>query len=1025
MKILHLTCRFFAVLAFSWFCSVSTFAQDQQIESSFRRVSPQEAQRLEAVLASPVPQGASTEMLDKHFVEKESAAQLLGERTKREDTLRVWAATSRSWIPRLNLAFAHQYRQEYALTNQWMREACDLASNNWSKSYCTATFAEMLAQQYQTTAAEKVANDARALIATSEPTARLNWQLVLLARAKYRLSMTTSTLQRNAGQWEKALASAKDAEKDARRGVQAAVNDSKPNKLSTAVDISDATGRITAILRDMGQFNEAELSLASHLRLARELELPALQRQAIYESAANLRYVEREFSAAEKLVRSADQMSADMGYDALHPWRIAKSRLLMMALGGQKRWVDAATELSRIDALATLPTQQARVKMGYERGLVYLHTGRAAEAAPLFQSIAQYNRKTFGDAHMFTANALGLQGAALWRGGKEQDKPQALALLKQSMRDQQLPVNADFSENHGLRKEIRTLIFSAYLEAVATTPGENGADALGIADWVRGGVVQGALADAAVRSAAADPGLADLVRQDQDAKNEVAALRSYLSGEAGGFASPLPEIATKMRERIALVEQARSLLHAKIKLQFPDYDRLVRPIAPTAADVSKGLEADEALIMLLPTDDAVYVWATSADTTPVFARVAIRQDDLNKAVAALRQTLQIVKTKEGKRLPNFNADLSYKLYHQLLNPVSKAWTNKTRLVVAAGGALGQIPFGLLLTEPGRGAASGPPPQWPWLIKQLSITHVPSVTAWLATKQFAKSQAAPEVLMAWGDPIFSLNASAAKPEPSRAVVNSVAGTAQDDVWVRDLEINRQDRDSALDLETDSPAGSTDAAQAAMRARPAYGDVLSRLVDTAAELREIARSLQANPETDLRLGLEATRDSVLQSNKSGELRRKRVVAFSTHGIKAGDIPGLNQPALALAVTSNTEKNWSSSLLVLQDVLGLKLNADWVVLSACNTAASDGLAEEALSGLARGFFYAGSRSLVVTHWSVESVSAKELMVATFDHYTRNPQAPKAESLRQAMLKVMNMPRYSHPFFWAPYALVGDGGR
>ena len=99
--------------------------------------------------------------------------------------------------------------------------------------------------------------------------------------------------------------------------------------------------------------------------------------------------------------------------------------------------------------------------------------------------------------------------------------------------------------------------------------------------------------------------------------------------------------------------------------------------------------------------------------------------------------------------------------------------------------------------------------------------------------------------------------------------------------------------------------------------------------------------------------------------------------------------------------------------------------MVLSACNTAAADGKAEEALSGLARGFFYAGSRSLLVTHWAVESESAKALTTATFAHYSANPNAPKAESLKQAMLKVMAMPQYGHPAYWAPYALVGDGGR
>lgn len=115
----------------------------------------------------------------------------------------------------------------------------------------------------------------------------------------------------------------------------------------------------------------------------------------------------------------------------------------------------------------------------------------------------------------------------------------------------------------------------------------------------------------------------------------------------------------------------------------------------------------------------------------------------------------------------------------------------------------------------------------------------------------------------------------------------------------------------------------------------------------------------------------------------------------------------------------------LTKLEDVLSLKLNADWVVLSACNTAAADVKEDEALSGLARGFFYAGSRSLLVTHWAVESDSARLLTTATFEHYTQHPEAAKAESLRQAMLKLMANPAYAHPAYWAPFALVGDGGR
>lgn len=146
------------------------------------------------------------------------------------------------------------------------------------------------------------------------------------------------------------------------------------------------------------------------------------------------------------------------------------------------------------------------------------------------------------------------------------------------------------------------------------------------------------------------------------------------------------------------------------------------------------------------------------------------------------------------------------------------------------------------------------------------------------------------------------------------------------------------------------------------------------------------------------------------------------FATHGLLAGDLPNLNQPALAMAATNNPAE---SPLLTLEDVLSLKLNADWVVLSACNTAGADGRAEEAMSGLARGFFFAGSRSLLVTHWSVESESAMHLTTHTFSAYTKNPAMRRSEALRQAMLRTMSLPRFAHPAYWAPYALVGEGGR
>jgi len=293
-----------------------------------------------------------------------------------------------------------------------------------------------------------------------------------------------------------------------------------------------------------------------------------------------------------------------------------------------------------------------------------------------------------------------------------------------------------------------------------------------------------------------------------------------------------------------------------------------------------------------------------------------------------------------------------------------------------------------------------------LIRQVSIVQVPSLSSWQALKSLARAPSASQPFAGWADPVFDL-------QSAQAPVAPVAGT-------RRVTFTRAVAAAAAPATGDGAdiviSGNASAVKYA---------TIPTLPDTRDELLSIAAALKANPGQDLLMGARATRESVLTASRSGALLNKRVLAFATHGLMAGDLPSLMQPALALAATGREDQEPLSALLTLEDVLTLKLNADWVVLSACNSAAEDGRGDEVLSGLARGFFYAGSRSLLVTHWSVESESARLLTTETFNHYTANPGAPKAESLRQAMLKVMSQPQYQHPAFWAPYSLVGDGGR
>jgi CHAT domain-containing protein len=203
-------------------------------------------------------------------------------------------------------------------------------------------------------------------------------------------------------------------------------------------------------------------------------------------------------------------------------------------------------------------------------------------------------------------------------------------------------------------------------------------------------------------------------------------------------------------------------------------------------------------------------------------------------------------------------------------------------------------------------------------------------------------------------------------------------------------------------------------------------LSRLEDTADEINSIAGVLKANPSTDIFLGKAASEKNVL----SGALDNYRIVMFATHGLLPGDLNGQTQPALALSAPEVTGNAGENGLLTTDKVLGLKLNADWVVLSACNTASGNGAGSEAVSGLGRAFFYAGARTLLVSNWPVETVSAKLLTTRLFEYQVANPRASRAEALRETMLDLMDKTEpdgftYAHPMFWAPFSLVGDGGR
>jgi CHAT domain-containing protein len=277
----------------------------------------------------------------------------------------------------------------------------------------------------------------------------------------------------------------------------------------------------------------------------------------------------------------------------------------------------------------------------------------------------------------------------------------------------------------------------------------------------------------------------------------------------------------------------------------------------------------------------------------------------------------------------------------------------------------------------------------WLVKRHAVTVLPSVASLKALRVFARKGQGTKPMIGFGDPVFASDKAAGQ---STATAKLAARTrAYSDYW----------RGASID-----------------RARLA--EALSPLPDSAEELKAVAAKVGASL-SDIHLGRNATEVNV----KRLPLADYRVVYFATHGLVAGDVEGLGEPSLALTLP-NEPSELDDGLLTASEVAQLKLNADWVVLSACNTAAGEKLGAEALSGLARAFFYAGARALLVSHWQIDSKAATRLATSTFDIMKSNQTIGRAEALRRAMLAYLDDRSdiwNAYPGFWGSFSLIGEG--
>jgi CHAT domain-containing protein/tetratricopeptide (TPR) repeat protein len=538
-------------------------------------------------------------------------------------------------------------------------------------------------------------------------------------------------------------------------------------------------------------------------------------------------------------------------------------------------------------------------------------------------------------------------------------------------------------------------------------PAALGAEGFEIAQWASQSSAAAAVQQMAARFAAGGGALAALVRDSQDLaaawRNQDKALIEAVSKPQGQ--QDAAAIAA-LRAAIANTESKLRAVAARLEQQFPDYAALASPKPLAAADAQKLLGPDEVLVFFLAGESESYVFAVTRDAF-AWRTIPIGAQTLSGKVAAFRRGLDVDELTKGANAGKpalFDLGLANELYATLLGPVDDLIKGKQQLIVVPTGALTSLPFQLLVTE----TPATPVPSLKdiatyrdaaWLFKRQAVSVLPSVASLKALRQSVRRDQAGKPLVGFGDPIFD-------PAERAAALAARAKLAKQ-------------KQAAAKRPTTTRAYA-DLWQGAGADRAELAKALPSLLDTADELKAVAAKLSA-PAADIHLGKDASETTV----KRTPLADYRVVYFATHGLVAGDVKGLGEPALALSLPAQPTE-LDDGLLTASEVAQLKLNADWVVLSACNTAAGDKPGAEALSGLARAFFYAGARALLVSHWSVDSEAATRLTTSTFDIMKRDPKIGRAEALRRAMLAYMNdksHPLNAYPAFWGPFSVAGEG--
>ena len=465
-------------------------------------------------------------------------------------------------------------------------------------------------------------------------------------------------------------------------------------------------------------------------------------------------------------------------------------------------------------------------------------------------------------------------------------------------------------------------------------------------------------------------------------------------------------------------DQQIQALHAQVEKLSPEYVQLTGVRRVKLEQLQSYLTPTEGVAIFLLGNSSGFVQLIRRDSVTI-ASVTKSVEQIFEEVKSLRLGLSV----EQGNVQAFDVNKSFALYQSLLGGVDKNLVGLEHLIVVPSGPLASLPFSVLVTAQPSGADYA---NTSWLVKRVALTHSPSLLSFYDKRSTVPTHQATRMFLGCGNP--TLGPASAPTKNVRLVNTAVSAPATTPA--------NSSAQSVKPTATGGQANTPAAAAKPVAKPPAFAAVTCRdggpiprniltdmpsLPDTQTELQTVSNFLKGSGASEFFVGAQATEARL----RSIRLSDYRVLYFATHGLLPGELRCQSEPALVLsppAIAAVTKIE--DGLLDASEISQLKLNADLVVLSACNTAGGgDKFGGEALTGLAEAFFFAGARNLLVTHWSVPSEATTSLMGRVFASLGPDMTRSSARALQQAQIQMLGTPATAHPVFWGAFVLLGDG--